>query len=174
MSISKLNVHFARSSLQGGASNDEFPSSYFYDYRLMHHHYTLLALAWKGFTRTEGDTKFHDAVSGTQKAEGKKLSPRDGVCFAPSVETGAGRSATRENILKCFDTNDFYFLYSTLHVDDEKVIGAIYWVPTSLIRVWFDEVGTKSGSICYAKFMKKMETVDVQEEPVIMRRGFPV
>lgn len=172
MSVSKLLVHFARPSLQGGLSNTEWPEPYYYDYRFMHHHFTPLAMAWKGFTRTSGDSKFHDAVSGTQKAEGKKLSPKDGVCFAPSVEVGAGRAPTRENILKCFDTNDFYFLYSTLHVDEEKVIGVIYWVPTSLIRVWFEEIGTKSGRISYSKFMKKMETVPIEESPV-MRRGFP-
>lgn len=172
MSVSKLLVHFARSSLQGGCSNSEWDDSCFYDYRFMHHHFTPLAMVWKKWTRTLGDSKFHDAVSGTQKAEGKKLSPNYGVCFAPSVEVGAGRAPTKENILKCFDTNDFYFLYSTLDVDEEKVTGVIYWVPTSLIRVWFEEIGTKSGTICYSKFMKEMETVSVEESPV-MRRGFP-
>jgi hypothetical protein len=173
MSVSKLPVHFARKSLQGGLSNAEWSESYYYDYRFMHFHFTPLATALKGFTRTSGDSKFHDAVSGTQKAEGKRLSPKDGVCFAPSVEVGAGRKPTKENILKCFDTNDFYFLYSTLGVDEEKVIGVIYWVPTSLIRVWFEEIGTKSGVICYSKFMKKMETATIEELPV-MRQGFPV
>ena len=162
--IPKLITRIPRSTLQGGLSNAEFPVSYLSDYRLMHHHYTLRAMKWKGFTRTEGDSKFHDAVSGTQKAEGKKLSPRDGVCFAPSVETGAGRGATKENIDMCFATNDFYFLYSTTEVTEEDVIGAIYWVPTSLIKVWFAEHGTKGGTICYSKFMKCLQTAGVQEE----------
>jgi hypothetical protein len=160
--ISKLTVNFARSTLQGGLSNVEFPESYFYDYRLMHHHYTLAAMKWKGFIRTVGDSKFHDAVLGEQKAEGKKLSPNSGVCFAPSVETGAGRAATEGNIAKCFEMNDFYFTYTTTNVTEENVNGVIYWIPTSLIKVWFAQHGTKSGTICYSKFMKCLESAGIE------------
>lgn len=163
---SKLIIRFLRSTLQGGLSNQDFPEGYFYDYRLMYHHYTLRAMKWKGFTRTEGDSKFHDAVSGTQKAEGKRLSPEYGVCFKPSVDVGAGRTTRQENIDQCFATNDFYFLYSTLDVNEQEVIGAIYWVPTSLIKVWFAEHGTKSGTISYAKFMKCLQEAGVHEETV--------
>jgi hypothetical protein len=78
--------------------------------------------------------------------------------------TGAGRGATKENIDMCFATNDFYFLYSTTEVTEEDVIGAIYWIPTSLIKVWFAEHGTKGGTICYSKFMKCLQTAGIQEE----------
>jgi hypothetical protein len=170
--INKVNVHFNRKSLQGGASNEEFPAAYYWDYRFMHHHFTPIAMKWQGFTRTEHDTKFHDAVSGSMKAEGKALNPKSGVCFAPSVEVGAGRKPTKENIAKCFETNNYYFLYSTLDYDNEKVIGVIYWVPTSTIKLWFEKHGTRGGKICYSKFMKCLEEAEVKEEPEIMRRGF--
>jgi hypothetical protein len=170
--IKKVNIHFNRKSLQGGASNEEFPGAYYCDYRFMHHHFTPIAMKWQNFTRTEHDTKFHDAVSGTMKAEGKALNPKSGVCFAPSVEVGAGRKPTKENIAKCFETNNYYFLYSTLDYDDEKVIGVIYWVPTTLIRPWFDEHGRGDGKICYSKFMNCMRQATIVEEPEIMRRGF--
>jgi hypothetical protein len=170
--IKKLNVNISRQSLQGGASNIEFPEVYFWDYRFMHHHYTPIAMQWQKFTRTERDTKFHDAISGSMKAEGKALNSKSGVCLAPSVEVGAGRKPTKENISKCFETNDYYFIYSTVGLDDEKVIGVIYWIPTCKIKEWFDEHGRTDGKIGYSKFMKCIEESTVEEEPEIMRRGF--
>jgi hypothetical protein len=170
--VKKLNVEISRKSLQGGASNEEFPPEYYWDYRFMHHHYTPIATKWQGFKRTEHDTKFHDAVSGTMKAEGKALNPNSGVCFAPSINVGGGRTPTRENIEKCFETNNYYFLYTTLNYEDEKVIAVIYWIPTTLIRSWFAQHGRRDGKICYSKFMDCMREATVVEEPEIMRRGF--
>ena len=171
-SIKKAIVHISRASIQGGLSNAVFPSAYFSDYRFMHHFYTVYAMEWQKFTRTEHDTKFHDAVSGSKKAEGKSLNKNTGVCFAPSVEVGAGRKATKENIAKCFETNDYYFIYSTQEHDDEKVVGVIYWIPTNMIKQWFEEHGTGGGRICYSKFMKCIESSTVEEHDVL-RFGFP-
>ena len=172
--INQFNIDINRYSLQGGATNAEFPEHYLHDYRFMHHYYTPLAVKLFGYIQTRGDTRYHDAISlsGSYKAEGKALSQKYGVCIAPSVEVGAGRKPTIENIMKCLETNEYYFLYSTLSVDNEKVSGVIYWVPVILMKEWFNKYGTKNGKIGYSNVIKCIQSAEVIVHPETIRRGF--
>lgn len=169
--VRRYVMHIARTSLQGGIPNDKYPVEYLYDYRLTNHFWTLYATDWQGFVRTTGDTKFHDAVNNSTKAEGKRISKKDGVCFKPSCDTGSGRQTNQGNIQACFEINSYYYLYHVAEHDDEKIVVYIYWIPISYIKKWYTQYGGKNGTISYSNIMKCLACA--VDEPSIVRRGFP-
>lgn len=154
--------HIARKTLQGGIPNELYPRHLLEDWRLLHHIATIYMLNKMNYGMNCGDSKFHDAVNTDgKKAEGKKLSKKGGVDFKPSVDTGAGRKFNQENLDKCFEINDFYFIYEIAGIDEEYLHMHTYWIPIAKVREWYAANG-KSGKICYTKFKKCLDQVEFE------------
>lgn len=167
-SIKTFRIRIERLLVQGGLTNDEFGTEEYYDYRFVHR------FATKNFMKIQGsmndpkkDSKFHDLVCKEtgNKSEGKRLKPKSGVCFAPSVDVGAGRKVDKTNIQKCFDTNSSYYLYTTTCLDDTFWELTVRWVPIEMIKKWYSKYANNSGSISYNNCMKCID--DSPQEDII-------
>jgi len=159
--IEKLIYKILRSSIQGESSNEEYPESLLRDYRLMYQHPTLKVKKWKNFESAGRDSKFTDLKKDDIFAEGKCISKDRGVTFKPSVDTGANRSFSQENLEKCFEKNAFYFLYEICEITDIDVTFEIYWIPILIIKDIYNKFG-KNGSISYNKFKTCISQYEIE------------
>jgi hypothetical protein len=152
MEIERLVLTIARTTIQAGIPNEEYPVSYLYDSRLTHHIPTHFAMKWKGYEKLKNsDSKFFDCVSSEnkeKKAEGKVINKKRGVNLSPSRDTGANRKFSQKNLDDCFEINSYYFLYETVEHTDLTLTFHIYWVPVHTIKEWYDTHG-RNGTISY-------------------------
>jgi hypothetical protein len=151
----------ARKTMQGGIPNNRYPVEYLTNFRLVYVHPTDAILHLKGYTLATGDTPFYDAFCGDQKAEGKCVN-KHGVNFNPSKNVGSGRRFNEEDLQKCFSTNNYYFLYEVNGYDEDYVTFHIYWIPTDLIRSWYERFG-KQGKINLKNFQKCLAEVPFEQ-----------
>ena len=146
--IDRLTIKLSRTTIQGGLKNEEFDSHNLTDWRLQHHIATDYIKLWKNYGKVSDDSKFTDIQSINDpnlKAEGKKMT--DGVSLCPSRDTGANRSFSEENLQKCLEINDHYYLYDRGEITDTTIEFIIYWIPINLIKLWYLKRGNKKGKI---------------------------
>ena len=166
-SIQTFRVRIERESVQAGLTNEEFGKDDYNDYRMFLRYATKYSSKiCPSLEDPKKDSKFHDLVCKEtgKKLEGKKLKHGEGVCFAPSVDVGAGRKVNKENIQKCFEMNSSYYLYTTTDLDDKFWELTIRWVSIELIKPWYEKYANASGNITYNNFMKCIETS--KQDPV--------
>jgi hypothetical protein len=159
--IHKHVLKVSRTSIQAGIPNNDYPIEHLTDYRLVNHIPQHAMLKLKGFTRAPRDAHFHDAVCGDQKAEGKCINQK-GVNFNPSRNTGAERHFVQEHLDRCFDLNNFYFLYEIAGFDDTYLTFNIYWVPIETIRAWYATCGNL-GKITLPRFRNCLSQVSLEQ-----------
>ena len=166
--IQTFRLRIERESVQGGLTNEEFGKDDYNDYRFVHRYATKYFIRiCPGLEDPKRDSKFHDAVETNtgKKFEGKKLKQGDGVCFAPSVNIGAGRKMDKANIQKCFEMNSYYYLYTTTGLDDKVWELTIRLVPIELIKVWYGKYANASGTITYSNCTKCINSS--KQDPVV-------
>jgi len=145
--IDRLIVNVSRNLIQGGLTNDEFGDN-ITDWRLQNHLPTTYVKKWKDFTDIKRDAKFTDLQNINNnkiKAEGKNVT--DGVNLSPSRDVGSGRNFNQTNLLKCFEINDYYYLYDRENITEETIDIVIYWIPIKQIKLWYNKHGNKKGKI---------------------------
>ena len=160
-SIHKHVLKVSRRTIQAGIPNDRYPVEHLTDYRLIHHIATEAILNNKGFDRARRDAKYHDAVCGEQKAEGKCIN-KTGVNFNPSKNTGAKRGFIQEDLDVCFALNSFYFLYEVEVYDDTYLTFNIYWVPIEIVRSWYASCGNL-GKITLPRLRNCLSQVSLEQ-----------